>query len=454
MRKLATAALPLVLLLPASAPFSAPTAPQLAGSTWYYEIGGARPIGIPPTPDTVRTKLSLNGELSSGYSCGNFDPVVSIENTLNDVARGAEAMTQQMVQAANAAIAALPAMILQRADPGLYDLFQGSLLRAEEMFNVSLKSCEQMEAQITEGINPYHDLVVLSRSNGWKRAMGVGGRRIEDINAARLAVEDAPELGLPWVGGRNAGGKATAPIRLIEDATVAGYNRILSRPPDDRSRYRPGPAGTMPAMVSVWERPDDMAEWANKVLGETEIRICDTCAPSVTPAAGLETAVHEEEQQVRSDLFDLIDGRSDPSTAELQAVSSPGVAINLDVLEALRALPPSTASIYAGRLAADAATGRSIEKALFLRRALLSAKSTPELAATGPLLDELDSHLARLEEDLDNIIYEREVRQAIAAPVTLSLLRQAAGRDSATLTNPARSPEQRPPSADDPNVLR
>lgn len=452
MRKLATAALPLVLLLPASAPFSAPTAQRLE-SSWYYEIGGARPIGMPASPSTVRTKLSLNGELSSGYSCGNFDPVVSIENTLNDVARGAEAMTQQMVQAANAAIAALPAMILQRADPGLYDLFQGSLLRAEEMFNVSLKSCEQMEAQITEGINPYHDLVVLSRSNGWKRAMGVGGRRIEDINQARLAVEDAPDRGLPWVGGHEAGGKLNAPIRLIEDATVAGYNRILSRPPDDRSRYRPGPAGTMPAMVSVWERPGDMAAWANKVLGETEIRICDTCAPSVTPAAGLETAVHEEEQQVRSDLFDLIDGRSDPSAAELQAVSSPGVPINLAVLEALRALPADDAAVFAGRLAADAATGRSIEKALFLRRALLSAKSTPELAGAGPILDELDSQLARLEEDLENIVYEREVRQAIASPAALNLLRSAASRDAAK-ADLAGAPEQRPPSADDPNVLR
>ena len=80
-----------------------------------------------------------------------------------------------MTAAATAALAALPALILQRANPGLYDLFQNALIKAEETLRLATKSCEQMEAEIARGKNPYADLVVLSKGNDWKWQMGIAG---------------------------------------------------------------------------------------------------------------------------------------------------------------------------------------------------------------------------------------------------------------------------------------
>jgi len=94
---------------------------------WYYEIGGAEPVSRPPNPSVTSVTLGGSIELGLGYSCGKFDPVAAVTNTLNQIKSGASSMMNAMITAASSAIAALPALILQRANPGLYDLFQNAL---------------------------------------------------------------------------------------------------------------------------------------------------------------------------------------------------------------------------------------------------------------------------------------------------------------------------------------
>ena len=141
-------------------------------SLWYYEIGGAQPVSTPLNPSVVSVTLGGSAQLGLGYSCGKFDPVTAITNTLNEIGAGVDRMMGAMTAAATSAIAALPALILQRANPGLYDLFQNALIKAEETLRLATKSCEQMEAEIAQGKNPYADLVVLSKGNDWKVQMG------------------------------------------------------------------------------------------------------------------------------------------------------------------------------------------------------------------------------------------------------------------------------------------
>ena len=144
-------------------------------SLWYYEIGGAQPVSVPANPSVVSMTLGGSAQLGLGYSCGKFDPVAAVTNTLNDIGAGVDNMMNAMTAAASAAIASLPALILQRANPGLYDLFQNALLQAEETMQLATKSCEQMEAEIAKGKNPYADLITLSKGNDWKLQMGIGG---------------------------------------------------------------------------------------------------------------------------------------------------------------------------------------------------------------------------------------------------------------------------------------
>ena len=170
-------------------------------SLWYYEIGGAEPVSAPANPAVASVTLGGSAQLGLGYSCRKFDPVAAVTNTLNDIGAGVDNMMNAMTAAASAAIAALPALILQRANPGLYDLFQNALLQAEETMQLATKSCEQMEAEIAQGKNPYADLITLSKGNDWKLQMGIGGN---DAVTAKDAVETANgDNGVPvdrWPG--------------------------------------------------------------------------------------------------------------------------------------------------------------------------------------------------------------------------------------------------------------
>ena len=79
-----------------------------------------------------------------------------------------------LIGAATSAIAALPAFILQRAAPGLYDLYQNAVIRGEAELEAANASCQQMEAEIRDGKNPYERFINVAKGYDWKIQMGNG----------------------------------------------------------------------------------------------------------------------------------------------------------------------------------------------------------------------------------------------------------------------------------------
>jgi len=132
----------LLALLPAvvagqTSPSLIPVPSRGGSGGWYYQIGGAQGLSRSANPEVTRVTIRGLGRLGLGYSCGKFDPEAAVTNILNQVAAGADAMMDAMVLAAQSAIASLPAYILQRANPGLYDLFQTDLLKAQETLTLA-----------------------------------------------------------------------------------------------------------------------------------------------------------------------------------------------------------------------------------------------------------------------------------------------------------------------------
>ena len=250
-------------------------------SLWYYEIGGAEPVSAPANPSVVSVTLGGSAQLGMGYSCGKFDPVAAVTNTLNDIGAGIDNMMNAMTAAASAAIAALPALILQRANPGLYDMFQNALLQAEETMQLATKSCEQMEAEIAQGKNPYADLITLSKGNDWKLQMGVGGN---DAVTAKDAVETSNgDNGVPWIGGQ-AGGSGQPVLEFTGDIVKAGYNINMNRP---ITTAGPVPPASATRLTEIWTTPSDARDWVVDVVGENIVTTCDTCRKDSIPGTGL-----------------------------------------------------------------------------------------------------------------------------------------------------------------------
>lgn len=401
---------------------------------WYYEIGGAEPVSAPANPSVVSVTLGGSAQLGLGYSCGKFDPVLAVTNTLNNIKSGVDDMMSAMTAAASSAIAALPALILQRANPGLYDLFQNALLKAEETMQLATKSCEQMEAEIAQGKNPYADLITLSKSNDWKRQMGIGGN---DAVTAKNSVEASNgKNGLPWIGGR-AGGAGQPVLQFTGDIVRAGYNINMNRPITATGAV---PAASATRLSEVWPTPVAARNWVVDVVGENIVTTCDTCRKDSIPGTGLLPKLYSESTAVTVELQNLVSGTTAPTLANLELVTAPGVAVTRQVVEAIREMPATEQGLIIGRLVAEISTARTVEKALYARRLLLSGRQVPEVYATEVARDHADTALVELDKEIESLLFETRVRREVVSSTVTVLLQRAAARRQAALNIPQADP--------------
>ncbi|MEZ5489032.1 MAG: integrating conjugative element protein [Gammaproteobacteria bacterium] len=399
-------------------------------SLWYYEIGGAEPVSVPANPAVVSVTLGGSAQLGLGYSCGKFDPVAAVTNTLNDIGAGVDNMMAAMTAAATSAIAALPALILQRANPGLYDLFQNALIKAEETMQLATKSCEQMEAEIAQGKNPYADLITLSKGNDWKVQMGIGGN---DAVSAKDTVETSNgDNGVPWIGGQ-AGGSGQPVLEFTGDIVEAGYNINMNRAVTDTT---PVPAASATRLSEIWSSPAEARDWTVDVVGENIVTTCDTCRKDSIPGTGLLPKLYQESATVTTEIQNLVSGATPPTLANLDQITAPGVAITRQVIEAIREMPPSEQSLIMGRLVSEISTARTVEKALFARRLLLSGRQVPEVYATEVAREHADTSIAELDKEIENLLFETRVRKEVVSDTVATLLERAAARRQSSLTVP------------------
>jgi hypothetical protein len=63
---------------------------------------------------------------------------------MDDLKDGVDDAVNAVTNSANAAISSLPSLLLQRALPGVYDMFQEYKLDAETEIDIANKSCEEM----------------------------------------------------------------------------------------------------------------------------------------------------------------------------------------------------------------------------------------------------------------------------------------------------------------------
>ena len=153
--KLTASALATAICLALATPAQAQ---PVSNSTLYYRMGGGTPGGAAANGSQIAANLGLSGNLRLNYSCGKFDIGLSWQTLMN----GFSQLGTQVTNAVKAGIASLPLYILQRAQPGLYQLFQNYSAKADAMIAASLKTCEEMEAMIKAGQNPYEDWVKIA----------------------------------------------------------------------------------------------------------------------------------------------------------------------------------------------------------------------------------------------------------------------------------------------------
>lgn len=83
----------------------------------FYTIGGGTVISCSPSNNNME-KLGMGISWNSDLMCGNFDINTTVKNQLNGATSGFKDMMSNVISSATGAVASLPAMIIQRANPG------------------------------------------------------------------------------------------------------------------------------------------------------------------------------------------------------------------------------------------------------------------------------------------------------------------------------------------------
>lgn len=409
---------------------------QVLDDRVMYTIGGGSAAGAPSSlyrPSGLGVGLSWRANMM----CGNMNLSNTLQNQLNGATQGFQQIMGNVIQNATQAVMSLPAMIIQRANPGLYELLSNGVLQGRIDFDRSKLTCQAMAAKMADKVDQAGWGALAQNQEMQHNLEQSDG---DAVTAVKDTESNNGNNGVSWVGGQKAGGHGQAPIRVTSDVVKAGYNLLHNRSVEDTSAV--GSSCQNGAICQAWASPDEAAEWATRVLGETEVETCDDCeALRVSAGAGLTPLIQETYTQHLEGLQRMLSSAEEPTPENLGKVSSPLLQVSRGVIEGLRDDPDQ--NLLARRLASETALSSVIYKAMLLQRTLLAGSREPNVASAQPATTALNSNVETLEREIRLLQTELQVRQALATnTASLVLDRHAGGADA------SRSIDQRDPRPD------
>jgi integrating conjugative element protein (TIGR03755 family) len=417
-----------------AAPPTMPTSGR--GTSLYYHLGGTDAASRAPNATSLSLHLGLSGAARFNYSCGKFDATLSMQNTLNGFSKLGPVITG----AVKAGIASLPMYILQRSQPGLYELIQTYIKNAQELVNMSFDSCEKMERASTHPLDKY---IAYALGEDWKKEATTGKGDV--VQAKQNVQTNDGSGGITWVFGKNAGGKDQLPAKLVSDTVTASYNLTMMQPTTASPLNNYTSTGTR--LAKAFPTPAAAATYATDIVGELEIATCadaGVCPPKATKTAiGLERKTEDEIPVVRTQMATVL-ATTVPTTTDLDAASAPGVLLTRDLVDALRALPKAEQAIAVDKLGQEIALARTIDRALLIRQMLTTGQTIPE-ALSEEVTSDIQAKIVQVNRAIDDLLYEVRVRREVVSASSTTLIEAYRSARSASASNaPAQPPEKRP----------
>ena len=173
--------------------------------------------------------------------------------------------------------------------------------------------------------------------------------------------------------------------------------------------------------------------------------LCETCRRGALPGKGLIPHIEQTAEDIIPLLVSLVAGATQPTRENLEEVEAPGIAITLQVVLAIRNLPPQEQSILINKFSQEIAEARVMEEAMIIRRLLLAGRKEGYVAANKIAQNEITLALDELDSEIRNVIFEKNIRnQFVTSTVIELLLRDNATRQSSVNTPAAVSSDSRP----------
>ncbi|QCT87988.1 integrating conjugative element protein [Escherichia sp. E4742] len=398
----------------------------------FYTIGGGTVISQPPSNNNME-KISMGINWDSDFMCGNFDVTTTVKNQLNGVTNGFKDMMGTVITGATGAVASLPAMVLQRANPGLYELLSNGILQATVAFDKAQLNCQNMATKMTD----------FAYSSKWTQAsIGEEFKKIVSITPDAVAADNQLKTttgkeGVKWIGGQKRGGSGQKAIRPTHDMAKAGFN-ILNKQPVTSSGGVSGSACNG-SLCKKYKTSDEAAEAVVKVLGDRAIRTCTEAsecssggveneAGASTAGVGFSPMLEETTKENTETLAKLVNGNLAPNASNLAKLKSGDLTVTRGVIQALKDDPDNAALVQ--RLASELAMADTISTALGMRRMLMAGQAEPNAADQTMALTESDRRLEFLDREVQALKNEMEIRKAISNNTLLVALSRQESREA------------------------
>ncbi|WP_254891779.1 integrating conjugative element protein [Salmonella enterica] len=391
----------------------------------FYTLGGGSVISQPATRGNMK-KLGIDVGWSSDLMCGNFDLKTTIGNQLNGATEGFKNLMSEVIQGATGAVASLPAMIIQRANPGLYDMLTNGVLQANVAFDKSQLNCQNMAKRMMDFSDP-SKWTQAAVAEEYKKLVNSGDG--DAVRVEEKAKKAAGRNGQNWIGGRSRGGQGQEAIRPTHDMVAAGYNMMNGQAVLSSSSVSSG--SCTGSACKKFESAEAAAAAVVKVLGDRSIRTCTDAAectsggqehqPGATVAGTGFVPMLEEATKINTEqLVKLVNGTEPPTAANLAKLKTGSLAITSGVIKALQRDPDKAA--LAGRLAGELAMADTVETALLMRRMLVTGMSEPNAAAQPAALEEGDRRIEALDREIAALKSEMELKRELARNSVLTII--------------------------------
>jgi hypothetical protein len=360
------------------------TSGSVIGDDVMYSIGGGNAVSMGRAAGM--RSLGVGVGWNSNLICGDMSIQTTLKNQLNGITNGFQQIMSSVIQSATSAVASLPALIIQRADPGLYNLLTNGVLQARLDFDRSKLTCRAMAEKMAE---------MAGGQLGWSQM------------AEGLALRDAVS--------------STDAVSAIEQAETRRGNGGVT----DTSSIAPASCSSL--SCQTWASPQAAVEWATRVLGEKEQRTCDACTKTeTTPGVGLTPLIQEEYDAKLQALQDLVTKAKNTTPENLREAGSASLPITRGVIEALRDEPDQ--HLLSQRLASEVALASVLEKALLLQRTLLTGKKEPNVAANELAVEAVNHESDTLDREIRNLKTELELRRELANNSPMAIIQRHGAR--------------------------
>ena len=373
----------------------------------YYSLGGLKatssPASIDSSLDWLRTKSNLTSAVCGGFN-PSFDIQDMLSNQLNDSLASLAAFPQTVTSA-------LPGQILCRAKPGMCQLLQHYVVRAEKKWDISVKSCEDTMEAMVDGNDPFQDLMEISRVQAWQEHATLGS----SATVAKRRADNADGC-VDWVAGKKSGCKGKEPIWLLTDTAKTGWCLLLNQNPDCNGTS--DSTKDQPYLQRFWPTPESASEWVSDVLGDYRVQAGENS--STVSGTGLLPKVDLETDQLHAKLTEIVYSGVTPTDSEMDQLQSNRIALSPTLIVALRDLPDRDFLIT--RLASEIALARIIEKAFLARRLLLSGLMEPNIQNSGSVSETIHKQIDILEREIERVTFEMQISKRLVSDTVLSVL--------------------------------